>query len=92
MDGYVLPRKISAGPLGVADMTDGNGAPNVKIIPPLVYLAGIVIGFLVSIWMPSKVIPNSAAWTVRGILILCGAVLTGFCRIEIQGRGHDSSS
>jgi hypothetical protein len=27
-------------------MTDGNDAPNVKIIPPLVYLAGIVIGFL----------------------------------------------
>jgi hypothetical protein len=38
----------------------GNNAdaPNVKIIPPLVYLAGIVIGFLASIWMPTKVVPN----------------------------------
>ena len=45
MDGYVLPRKISGGPLGTVDMTDGNDAPNVKIIPPLVYLAGIVIVF-----------------------------------------------
>jgi hypothetical protein len=43
MDGYVLPRKISGGPLGAADMTDGNDAPNVKIIPPLVYLAGIAV-------------------------------------------------
>jgi len=30
-------------------MTGGNDAPNVKIIPPLVYLAGIVIGFLATI-------------------------------------------
>jgi hypothetical protein len=46
MDDFILPhRKISGGPLGTADMTDGNDAPNVKIIPPLVYLAGIVIGF-----------------------------------------------
>ena len=45
-------------------MTDGNEAPNVKIIPPLVYLAGIVIGFLATIWMPTKVVPNSVAWTV----------------------------
>jgi protein-S-isoprenylcysteine O-methyltransferase Ste14 len=76
MDGYVFPRKISDGPLGIADMTGGNDAPNVKIIPPLVYLAGIVIGFLATIWMPTKVVPNSVAWTVGGILICCGAILT----------------
>ena len=58
-------------------MSDGNDAPNVKIVPPLVYLAGIVIGFLATIWMPTKVVPNSVAWTVGGILICCGAVLTG---------------
>ena len=38
--------------LGAADMSDDSDAPNVKIIPPLVYLAGIVIGFLATIWMP----------------------------------------
>ena len=73
-------------------MTGGNDAPNVKIIPPLVYLAGIVIGFLATIWMPTKIVPNSVAWTVGGILICCGAVLTGSALIEIQGRGHDSST
>jgi hypothetical protein len=77
MDGYVLLRKLSAGPLGTAYMTDSNDAPNVKIIPPLVYLTGIVIGFLASIWMPTKVVPNLLAWTVGGILVFCGAVLTG---------------
>ena len=52
-------------------------APNVKIIPPLVYLAGIVIGFLANAWMPTKIVPNSLAWTIGGLLIFCGAVLTG---------------
>jgi protein-S-isoprenylcysteine O-methyltransferase Ste14 len=87
MDGYVLPRNISGGPLGTIDMTDGNDAPDVKIIPPLVYLAGIVIGFLATIWMPTKVVPNSVAWTVGGILILCGAVLAGSAILKFKDVG-----
>ena len=54
-----------------------SDAPSVKIIPPLVYLAGLVIGFLVNIWMPIKVVPSLVAWAIGGILIFCGAVLTG---------------
>ena len=87
MDDYVLPRNISAGPLGTAYLTDSNDAPNVKIIPPLVYLAGIVIGFLATIWMPTKVVPNSVAWTVGGILICCGAVLTGSALLKFKDVG-----
>ena len=87
MDGYVLPRKISGGPLGTVDMTDGNDAPGVKIIPPLVYLAGIVIGFLATIWMPIKIVANSVAWTVGGILILCGAVLAGSAILKFKDVG-----
>ena len=68
-------------------MTDGNDAPNVKIIPPLVYLVGIVIGFLATIWMPTKVVPNSVAWTVGGILIFCGAVLAGGAILKFKDVG-----
>jgi protein-S-isoprenylcysteine O-methyltransferase Ste14 len=68
-------------------MSDGNDAPNVKIIPPLIYLAGIVIGFLASILMPTKVIPNSVAWTVGGILIFCGAVLTSYAVLKFKDVG-----
>jgi hypothetical protein len=79
---------------GAADMSDTNSdAPNVKIIPPLVYLAGVVIGFRANIWMPIKVVPNLVAWwAIGGILILCGAVSVRLCLIEIQGCGHDSST
>ena len=68
-------------------MSDGDDAPNVKIIPPLVYLAGIVIGFLATIWIPTKVVPNSVAWTVGGILIFCGVVLTGSALFKFKEVG-----
>ncbi len=58
-------------------MTDVNcDAPNVRIVPPLVYLAGLAIGFLASLWMPIKFIPDLAGWTLGAILIVCGAALT----------------
>src|SRR5205823_7196765 len=72
---------------GNADLSDINDVPNVKIVPPLVYLVGIVTGFLATIWMPTKVIANSVAWTVGGILIFCGAVLTGSAILKFKDVG-----
>jgi hypothetical protein len=67
-------------------MSDINSdAPRVKIIPPLVYLAGLVIGFLANIWMPIKVVPSLVAWTSGGILIFLRCRPDGFCVIQIQG-------
>ena len=59
----------------------GNNAdaPDVKIIPPLVYLAGILIGLLASIWMPAKVVPYSLAWTVGGILVASSRAVRSNC-------------
>jgi protein-S-isoprenylcysteine O-methyltransferase Ste14 len=69
-------------------MSDVNfDAPSVKIIPPLVYLAGLVIGFLADIWMPIKVVPSLVAWTSGGILIFCGAVLTGSAVLKFKDVG-----
>jgi protein-S-isoprenylcysteine O-methyltransferase Ste14 len=69
------------------DAGDPMQKPSVKIIPPLVYLAGIVIGFLASVWMPTKVAPNLLGWTVGGILIFCGAVLTGSAVSKFKDTG-----
>jgi hypothetical protein len=73
-------------------MTDGNDAPNVRIIPPLVYLAGIVIGFLASIGLPTKVVPNSGSVDGRRNSHLLRCCSDGLCPVEIQGCGHDSST
>ena len=59
-------------------MTDiERDAPQVRIIPPLIYLAGLVIGFVANLWWPVKFMPDTMAWTIGGILIVCGAVLAG---------------
>ncbi len=68
-------------------MSDGNDVPNVRIIPPLVYLAGIVIGFLATNWVPTRIVPNSIAWTVAGIVIFCGAVLAGSAIVKFKDVG-----
>jgi protein-S-isoprenylcysteine O-methyltransferase Ste14 len=54
-----------------------SDTPEVTIIPPLVYLAGIIIGVFASIWMPTKVVQNFVAWAIGGIFFVCGAILTG---------------
>jgi protein-S-isoprenylcysteine O-methyltransferase Ste14 len=64
-----------------------SDAPNVRIIPPLVYLAGLVIGFLANIWMPIKVVPSFVAWTSGGLLIFCGAILTGSAVLKFKDVG-----
>ena len=69
-------------------MSDANSdAPGVRIIPPLIYLAGVIVGSLASILMPTKVIPTPVAWAIGGILILCGAALAGSAISRFKGVG-----
>ena len=69
-------------------MTDTKpDAPNVKIVPPLVYLAGLAVGFLANVWLPIKFIPDLLAWPLGGVLIACGAVLSGSALLRFKGVG-----
>lgn len=69
-------------------MSDANSdTPGVRIIPPLIYLAGIVVGLLASLFAPTKVFPAGLAWTAGGILILCGAVLAGAAITSFRSVG-----
>ena len=69
-------------------MSDINSdAPNVRIVPPLVYLAGIALGFLANVWMPIKFIPDLVAWALGGAPIGCGAVLAGSALLRFKGVG-----
>ncbi len=69
-------------------MSDSHsGVPNVRIIPPLVYLAGVVIGIVISIWIPTKIAPSSLAWTLGGIVLICGVVLAGSAIFKFKNVG-----
>jgi protein-S-isoprenylcysteine O-methyltransferase Ste14 len=69
-------------------MTDADSdAPNVRIVPPLVYLGGLAIGFLASLWVPVHFIPDLVGWTLGAILIVCGAALTSSALVKFKRAG-----
>jgi protein-S-isoprenylcysteine O-methyltransferase Ste14 len=83
-----MDANVDAGKPPGALMADiGSDAPEVKIIPPLVYLAGLVIGLLVSIWIPTRVVYSWQAWLLGAILIVCGAVLAGSAVLKFKDTG-----
>ena len=62
-------------------------APKVRIIPPLVYLAGLVIGLLVGRWFPTALLPATLAWPVGGILIVAGLGLMASAVSKFRSHG-----
>jgi protein-S-isoprenylcysteine O-methyltransferase Ste14 len=69
-------------------MSDSNSdAPNVRIVPPLIYLTGLAVGFLANVWMPIEFIPDLLAWALGGAFIACGALLTGSALLRFRGAG-----
>jgi protein-S-isoprenylcysteine O-methyltransferase Ste14 len=85
------PEYLQLKPLFVRKNTENpgtmNDTPNVRIIPPLVYLAGLVIGVAPTIWFPTNVVPGPVAWIIGAILILCGAVLSASAIFNFKAVG-----
>jgi protein-S-isoprenylcysteine O-methyltransferase Ste14 len=72
-------------------------APKVRVIPPLVYLAGLAIGHLANRWLQVDVVPVHVAWSVGGILVVLGlalivAAMTNFTRAGTTIRPDRASS
>lgn len=65
----------------------GTDTPNVRIIPPLVYLAGLIAGLIVTAWIPTRVVGDSIAWPVGGVLLLCGMALAASALVRFSGAG-----
>lgn len=49
--------------------------PGVIAPPPLIYLAGLGIGFALEALLPSAALPNVVQWVVGGLLIVAGVAL-----------------
>jgi len=67
--------------------TENADTPNVRIIPPLVYLTGLAVGFLGTLWMPFTLLSYSVAWPLGGVLVACGAVVTASAILTFKGAG-----
>ncbi|MGH7033377.1 MAG: methyltransferase family protein [Stellaceae bacterium] len=69
-------------------MTDpGTDAPKIRIVPPLVYLAGLIAGLIVTAWLPTRVLADSIVWPVGGVLLLCGIALAASAISRFSGAG-----
>ena len=62
-------------------------APKVRLIPPLVYLAGLVAGHLLNRWMPIDFLPPLPAWILGGILLLAGGALSVSAVVNFRRSG-----
>jgi protein-S-isoprenylcysteine O-methyltransferase Ste14 len=51
--------------------------PGVIAPPPLIYLGGLGIGFLLEALLPGGSFPPAVSWGLGGILLVVGAVLQG---------------
>jgi protein-S-isoprenylcysteine O-methyltransferase Ste14 len=57
-------------------MHEGSAdSPGVRIPPPLFYLVGLVIGILMSVWIPSVWVPLLISRTIGGLLLGLGLIL-----------------
>jgi protein-S-isoprenylcysteine O-methyltransferase Ste14 len=69
-------------------MTDtGTDAPKIRIVPPLVYLAGLVAGLIVTAWIPTQAVAGSIAWPVGVVLVLCGIALAASAISRFSSAG-----
>jgi protein-S-isoprenylcysteine O-methyltransferase Ste14 len=69
-------------------MTDPDaGSPDIRIVPPLVYLAGLVAGLIVTAWIPTRVVAGSIAWPIGTVLVLCGIALAASAISRFSSSG-----
>jgi protein-S-isoprenylcysteine O-methyltransferase Ste14 len=61
--------------------------PNIRLPPPLVYLAGFVVGWLGSRWVPTHIVAPDVARAVGAIPVLAGGLLVGAAIANFQRAG-----
>jgi protein-S-isoprenylcysteine O-methyltransferase Ste14 len=55
--------------------TSEHDAAGVIAPPPLIYLAGLGIGFILEAFLPSASVPRAVTWPVGGVLAITGLAL-----------------
>jgi protein-S-isoprenylcysteine O-methyltransferase Ste14 len=71
--GFAQDRDVSAD----RDVTAARDAPGVIAPPPLIFLAGLAVGFGLEALLPGSSLPDALAWIVGGALVLAGLALLG---------------
>jgi protein-S-isoprenylcysteine O-methyltransferase Ste14 len=62
-------------------------APKVRILPPLVYLAGLAVGHVTNRWLPVDALPVDAGWITGAILFGVGLGLIASAMVNFTRSG-----
>jgi protein-S-isoprenylcysteine O-methyltransferase Ste14 len=60
-----------------AQPTEERDTAGVVAPPPLVFLGGLAIGFVLEILLPSASLPGAVRWIFGGVLLVAGVALLG---------------
>jgi protein-S-isoprenylcysteine O-methyltransferase Ste14 len=55
--------------------------------PPLIYLAGLAVGFALEALLPGTSLPDALAWIAGGVLLLAGVALLASFNTAFQRKG-----
>jgi protein-S-isoprenylcysteine O-methyltransferase Ste14 len=62
-------------------------SPGVRIPPPLIFAAGLFVGWCINLWLPTEWLPTPIARTVAWILVGFGLALAAWAIITFRRTG-----
>lgn len=68
-------------------MPDDPDSPHVVILPPLLYLLGLVVGFILHLLAPWPIVPPPLGYVLAGTLLVAGIALGSWARLHLKRRG-----
>ena len=68
-------------------MLDDSDSPNVLILPPLLYLLGFAVGFILHVFAPRSIVARPLAYVLATPLLVAGIGLGMWARLHLKRRG-----
>ena len=65
-----------------------DDGPGVRIPPPLLYVAVLVLGILLGAAYPVHFLPSAVAWTIGSLIVVAGLALGPFWGIRAMRRAN----
>ena len=68
-------------------MATDPDSPHVLIPPPLLYLLGLAVGFILHLLAPRSVVPRPLAYVLAIVFLVAGIWLGSWARLHLKRRG-----
>ena len=68
-------------------MLDDSDSPHVLILPPLLYLLGFAVGFILHMLAPHPIVARPLAYLLAIALLIAGISLGMWARLHLKRRG-----